>query len=233
MRKRITAPCIRKQIYTYPERYTEHEQETAALVCLTTCPFLKQCAKEALTAGSSVDGHVVLPARGVIAAGVICPTTGTEHGKELAQIAGVKRPHYRTEKARPRFDHCVECKTPMVSWNRARTAPNGYVMHHARGYCVGCRSVYREKVRQAKAKGEELKLPQFQARERPKHKEQVAWILRYRPVGVDRPARCIDCDKDFSDSTVSYGGRGLCLQCRAHWRDYIKAFGYRKNKLVA
>lgn len=234
MRKRTTAPCIRKRIYTEPERFNKSEREAAALVCRTECPFLMQCAKEALTAGNSLDGSVILPAQGVIAAGVICPSKGTDHAVELAEIAEQQQlPRYRTKRDRPIPERCAECKTPMASWNREKEAPEGYVVHYARGYCIECRTAYLETVKQSKAKGEAPNLPQFNAGERPDHWEQVAWILRNRPLRVKRPSRCIDCDTAFSESTVSYGGRGLCRPCWAKWRGYIKAFGYRKNKLVA
>lgn len=113
------------------------------------CPLLKQCATEAITAGTSLNSLDRSPANGVIQAGVIC------HGDldtayRLAQIAEVDVPAYLVEKTHRdnigarRPDRCRNCDLPMIKWNRHEEQPEGYQMHYARGFCTACRSAYAQ-----------------------------------------------------------------------------------------
>lgn len=104
------------------------------------CPIRTQCATQALTAGTSLDGGHPAPASGVIQAGVICQGDDMT-AWTLAQIAGVPLPEYEGRRRATAADHCTNCHAPMVRWTRDQV-PEGYVMHHARGFCTGCRAAY-------------------------------------------------------------------------------------------
>lgn len=226
---RKKAPCFRRNIYTDPYKYPVSAQEGAARMCQKLCPYIKECARKALTDGGTLDGHSILPAQGVIVAGVLCPPKGVKHAAQLAAIAGVAVPIYRNEKPRPDVKKCAVCNRPMVSWSRSKeTVPAGYVMHHARGICTTarCRATYRG----------ELKKPErrkgfagYSVGERPDHKNYVAWVLRNRPPGTPRPRRCVDCNRRLSQQAeqgaITHRGRGLCSTCYKHWKDYIYTYG--------
>ena len=113
----------------------------AAIAMCEQCPMRRGCARDGLTAGSSLDGSVIAPARGVIQAGVVCRGDDAT-ARALAAIAGVRPPALREKKRRNMApEECRHCGHPMVSWTRGEV-PAGKVMHRGRGYCVGCRAAY-------------------------------------------------------------------------------------------
>lgn len=142
-------PCHRKPAFTKPVLGTP-ATEQAFQIC-EACPIIKQCAVNALTAGSTTDGCVQRPASGVIQAGVLC---NGDHltAYRLARIAGVDMPEIRdTSSKNTPAPYCRACKEPMVSWTRDETPP-GYVMHYAQGFCTNCRAAYREHKAETEAK---------------------------------------------------------------------------------
>ena len=139
----MMAPCHRSRIRGFIDpNAPEHSLRAAIRVC-EACPIRRACARDALTAGNSLDGDYTRPANEVIQAGIVC------HGDQataraLAAIAGVRPPRYRSKGTRPRpASSCINCHTPMVPWTREEV-PAGHVMHYARSYCTGCRGAYEQ-----------------------------------------------------------------------------------------
>lgn len=123
------------------------------------CPIRRECARDALTSGTSLDGSYTRPANDVIQAGVICRgDQGT--AIRLAAIAGVEvLPVHEEQEARGhRPDECRHCHRPMVQWTRDQV-PDGYAMHHARGYCTGCRKAYAEHMKSQPKRQRGLRKP--------------------------------------------------------------------------
>lgn len=138
-----TKPVCRKarnRAFIAPTAVRDYSIRAAVKLC-EYCPLKRRCALDALHSGDSLDGSVTSPANDVIAAGVVC--VGDEATAEaLAAVAGVDVPKYRASSARSKApERCVNCRHMMVSWTRNKV-PEGYVMHHARGYCTGCRKAY-------------------------------------------------------------------------------------------
>ena len=132
-----------RSLFTDPGAEDDPATEWAKQIC-ATCPVRTACARQALTAGSSLDWHHRAPATGVIQAGVYCDGSN-EATEQLALIAGVDPGRVTQRRGRDHPDDvCTNCGRPMVRWRRGEV-PAGYVMHYARGYCTGCRVAYREK----------------------------------------------------------------------------------------
>lgn len=68
-------------------------------------------------------------------------------GMARSELDPPKRPLVR------RGDRCKACSRPLYPWSRGGV-PEGYVMHYARGWCVGCRPAYRAAKEEAEARGE-------------------------------------------------------------------------------
>ena len=115
----------------------------AALRMCSWCPLKRQCALEGLEAGTTLDGSWIAPPAGVILGGVIC-RGDTDTATALAAVAGVQVPTtYRQQRRKNRApSHCRECGSPMTKWSRD-LKPAGVAVHHARGYCTGCRAAYQ------------------------------------------------------------------------------------------
>lgn len=136
--------CSHKRIFTAPV-YGTPETKAAQELC-KRCPLLKDCARQALTAGSTTDRHVQRPASGVIQAGVFC-TGDMQTALALAKIAGCDPPEIfdsTPRNAPPAF--CKGCKKIMVKWQRSPNLKPGEVMHYARGFCTNCRVDYAREV---------------------------------------------------------------------------------------
>lgn len=145
----LAPPCHRKKAFTHPVP-GQPATEQAFKIC-GSCPIIKECARSALTAGSTTDGCVQRPASGVIQAGVLC---NGDHitAYRLARIAGVEMPEIRdTSSKNTPAPYCRSCGEPMVSWTRGET-PQGSVMHYAQGFCTGCRAEYRRHKAEAEEK---------------------------------------------------------------------------------
>ena len=112
----------------------------AALKMCEHCPIKKQCAQDALTAGSSLNDGATVPASDVIQGGVVC-YGDYETTIKLSQVAGHAINLGGTEHRNQAPDRCRNCHEPMVQWHRAIT-PEGYVKHYARGFCTRCRGAY-------------------------------------------------------------------------------------------
>lgn len=140
-----------RELFTNPAERDAPSTIRAIRIC-ETCPIIRQCAKQALTAGSSIDFTATHPAIGVIQAGVYCD--GTQRAAmELGARAGELPP---TVEVKPRArvgDRCKNCGTPMVRWTRDRV-PDGYAMHRGRGFCTNCRKAYNAELARARANGE-------------------------------------------------------------------------------
>lgn len=139
----MTAPCHRTKnpAFTNPDSASQQAINAAKKMC-QHCPLIQQCAKDALTSGSDLIGNTK-PADGVLQAGVICTGDYTTE-MELAAVAGLGEvvQHERRRRVKA-ATHCVNCGAPMVRWNRHEvSAPEGFVMHYARGFCTECRSAY-------------------------------------------------------------------------------------------
>lgn len=139
----MRAPCHRSRIRGFIDPQAPDHSVRAAIAVCEACPIRRECARDALTAGNSLDGDFTRPAGAVIQAGIVC------HGDQataraLAAIAGVRPPRYRSKGTRPRpASHCVNCEQPMVPWTRDEV-PAGFVMHHAKNHCTNCRGAYNQ-----------------------------------------------------------------------------------------
>lgn len=138
------------------------------------------CARDALTAGTSLDGSFTAPATGVVMAGVICHGT-QDTATELARVAGTRPPSYTTQAPRGRVpSHCRECRRPMSSWTRnVEDIPPGHVQHYARGWCVHCRPAYSRALEAERSAGEPGTLRK-RADRRNKHLETTVARVRTR-----------------------------------------------------
>lgn len=131
----VKSPCRHTDWHINPQPETTPQ----AISMCHDCPIIQQCAREALTAGTSLDGSYVRPANDVIQAGVVCE--GDElTGVALSLIAGIPIPEYRDMK--PRYqppEMCAGCNDPMVKRRRdGAPLPNGTVAHTAQGLCTRC-----------------------------------------------------------------------------------------------
>lgn len=147
----LKKPChnTRNRAFTSPATSPDNAVRAALRIC-EMCPTRVDCAKQALTAGSSLDGSTRGPAADVIQAGVICQGD-EETAVALSRVAGVAPPPIREKKRRRQSPtQCRECAQPMTSWTRGEV-PEGTKMHHARGWCVDCRSHYAEYMRKHRA----------------------------------------------------------------------------------
>ena len=139
----MRAPCHRSRIRAFTDTTAPAHSLRAAIAVCEACPIRRECALDALTSGTSLDGEYTRPAGAVIQAGIVC------HGDQataraLAAIAGVRPPRYRSKGTRPRpAKNCVNCRRPMVPWTR-NEVPAGHVMHYARSYCTNCRGAYAQ-----------------------------------------------------------------------------------------
>lgn len=155
-----TAACHRSKNRAFRDPDHAHERSIrAAQAMCGHCPILRQCAREALTSGAALDGTYLRPASGVVQAGVVCRGDQST-AIRLAEVAGVTTlPVYEQQEPRPVApDACVSCGMPMVRWTRDRV-PDGYVMHHARGFCTGCRREYAEFMRSQPRRPRGLRKP--------------------------------------------------------------------------
>lgn len=140
-----------RELFTNPAERDAPSTLRAIQIC-ETCPIIQQCAKNALTAGSSIDFTATHPAVGVIQAGVYCD--GTDRAAvELGARAGEPAPIVEVQPRAKVGDRCKNCGMPMVRWTRDRV-PEGYRMHRGRGYCTKCRKAYNEELARARANGE-------------------------------------------------------------------------------
>lgn len=99
-------------------------------------------------AGDTIDGCVTRPASMVIQAGILC-LGDQKTANRLARICGKPAPIVSDTTPRnvPPL-YCRGCGQPMVSWTRGEL-PTGRVMHYGRGYCTGCRALYRAELKRA------------------------------------------------------------------------------------
>lgn len=139
----MRAACHNTRIRAFTDHTAPAHSVRAAVKVCEHCPIRRQCARAALTSGTSMDGSYTAPATTVIQAGIIC------HGDQataraLAAIAGVRPPRYRNKGTRPRpASHCLNCEQPMVPWTRGEV-PAGHVMHYSKSFCTNCRGAYRQ-----------------------------------------------------------------------------------------
>lgn len=140
-----------RELFTNPAGRDAPSTVRAIQIC-EECPIINQCAKQALTAGSSIDFSNQHPAVGVIQAGVYCD--GSQRAAmELGARAGELPPAVEVTPRAKAGDRCKSCGTPMVRWTRDRV-PDGYAMHRGRGFCTDCRKAYNEELARARANGE-------------------------------------------------------------------------------
>lgn len=143
----VQAPChkTKNPAFINPSASTPQAMRAAKKMC-EHCPLLKECARAALTSGTSLDGSTIAPANDVFQAGVHC-TGDYQTAVRLSLIcgdpipAGIEEPTTRTRPKPP--SNCVHCHRPMVQWNRFEEQPEGYVMHYAKGFCQKCRAAYQ------------------------------------------------------------------------------------------
>lgn len=129
--------------FTNPEGATDLQIRAALKMC-GACPVRRECALEALTAGSLPEEGVVAPAVSVIQAGVWCDGS-PDVPICLASVAGVKVPTYQRavrRRQRPPAE-CRSCGRRMSKWTRGEVE-EGTVMHRGRGICVECRGAYQK-----------------------------------------------------------------------------------------
>ena len=111
-----TPPCHRSKNTAFHNPTSSHPRSVRAAVAICKeCPIRRECARDALTSGTSLDGSYTRPANDVVQAGVVCRgDQGT--AIRLAAIAGVEvLPTYAEQEARGhRPDECQHCHRPMV-----------------------------------------------------------------------------------------------------------------------
>ena len=131
----------RNRAFTDPEGATDLAIRAALRMC-EACPALRECAVEALAAGSIPEEQVVAPAVSVIQAGVWCDG-GSDVPTQLAAVAGVEPPTYGRKVRRRKWagEACRACGRRMSRWTRGEVE-EGTVMHRGRGVCVKCRPFY-------------------------------------------------------------------------------------------
>lgn len=99
------------------------------------CPLRPQCAKDALTAGTTLDGEYRSPAVGVIQAGVLL--MGDKRSRDvLHSITSLPPARPRTRKPTPRV--CLACGREMVPRDKKIRLDASIITHAARGYCRVC-----------------------------------------------------------------------------------------------
>lgn len=140
-----------RELFTNPVGRNAPSTHLAIQIC-ETCPIIRECAKLALTSGSSIDFSNTHPAVGVIQAGVYCDGS-PRAAVELGARAGEPAPTVEVAPRAKVGDRCRSCGTPMVRWTRDRV-PEGYAMHRGRGFCTGCRQEYNAELERARAAGE-------------------------------------------------------------------------------
>lgn len=135
----------RNRAFTDPEGSTDLAIRAALRMC-EACPALRECAVEALAAGSIPEENVVAPAASVIQAGVWCDG-GSDVPTQLAAVAGVEPPTYGRKVRRRKWagEACRACGRRMSRWSRGGPA-EGTVMHRGRGICTECRRFYTEEL---------------------------------------------------------------------------------------
>ena len=141
-------PCHASKNPAFLDPWNAPKRSIAAAVhmCREECHRLRECALEALEAGTALEGEEgTTPARDVLQAGVICDGT-VRTVRALAPLAGVSahkvwRPSTRRRRRVPPKE-CLACQRPMSPWTRGEL-PEGHVMHYARGFCVQCREPYK------------------------------------------------------------------------------------------
>lgn len=186
--------------------YVPERSRRAAVKMCQHCPIRRQCAREALTGGTSLDGNLTAPATGVIQAGIHCRGDDAT-AQALAAVAGAVAPTYRKQRKRKRAPkHCVSCGADMVPWTR-HEVPEGYVMHRGRGYCAECRGAYSLALKSDGRAEKGLRKP----------------APRRRLSRV--PDHCQDCEHPMLPAShpkregfVLHEGRGLCRSCYARAR---------------
>ncbi|WIM71976.1 WhiB family transcriptional regulator [Corynebacterium suedekumii] len=130
----MRAPCHRSRIRGFIDPHAPDHSVRAAIKVCEHCPIRKECARDALTAGTSLDGEYTRPAGAVVQAGIIC-RGDQDTARALARVAGVPTPpHYRKQAPRPQLpDGCNHCGRPLHKWTRnPEEIPEGHVMHYAK-----------------------------------------------------------------------------------------------------
>lgn len=130
----------------FPEGASPSQIERAKAVCVT-CPLIRECARQALYAGTDLRQEAPAPAVDVIMGGVLCD--GSDEALEaLEAAAGMQGIYKGRKRALVAFGTpCRNCGTPMVRWSRYQPPiPEGFAMHRGRGLCENCRAVYAEEV---------------------------------------------------------------------------------------
>lgn len=199
----MRSPCHKTRIRAFidADAVPERSRRAAITIC-EHCPIRRQCARDALTGGTSLDGNMTAPATGVIQAGIHCRgDQGT--AQALAEIAGVRVPTYRKKRKRNHApSNCVACGADMVPWTRGEV-PEGKVMAYARGHCVHCRSAYNAmKAREGDQEPVKLRKPA-------------------PPRGRQRtPSHCRDCQRPMIPSShppregyVKHHAGSRCATC--------------------
>lgn len=131
---RPTTPCEHN-----PSQWTDPHPDTtpAAIKACGDCPLLTECARLALTAGTTLDKQLHAPAHGVIQAGIECRgDEGT--AQQLATIAGQPLPFLGKRAKLKRPTHCRGCGKVMVARPKGRPLPPDLITHAAHGYCRVC-----------------------------------------------------------------------------------------------
>ena len=85
----------------------------AALKMCEHCPIKKQCAQDALTAGSSLNDGAPVPASDVIQGGVVC-YGDYETTIKLSQVAGYAINLGGTEHRNQAPDRCRNCNLSLI-----------------------------------------------------------------------------------------------------------------------
>lgn len=197
-----TPPCqgTKNRAFIDPGNSDRFKIAAAEKIC-ESCPLLKQCALAGLTAGNLPDGTKSVSDE-VIVAGVVCQ--GDQDTVDaLNAVANAPEathsPHAREVQPRALItpgQPCKACSRPLWKWTRDQAEiPEGYVIHHARGWCKHCRGAYKQATAHT---------PKRQTRERQR-----------------RPRHCIQCQHPMvpmshdlpTDSHVHHMARGRCIAC--------------------
>lgn len=130
----VRPPCENHAVFTDPTNHTPTDIADAVEMC-HHCPLRKDCAKQAIVAGDTLDGERRATATDVIQAGIWL-NGRRKRINELYKLAGVTPLAPRTRKPTP--TRCKHCHRAMIPRDKSISLDSTIVTHAAHGYCRVC-----------------------------------------------------------------------------------------------
>ncbi|AWB84790.1 WhiB family transcriptional regulator [Corynebacterium liangguodongii] len=128
-------PCEGHSVFINPAQASEQERADAIEMC-QHCPIQRECAVDALTAGTTLDKERVTEAMDVIQAGVWL-NGRRQQIAHLYNIVGLT-PQERAGKRPPTPRVCLDCGRRMIPRDKSIHLTPEIITHAARGYCRTC-----------------------------------------------------------------------------------------------